>query len=159
MAVTKSVQATNVDATPRVELSVKQSRGRVRTVRFDYTQVALGAISDEIELCNLPAGARLLAGLSYVRTGVGTALETYSLGTRAHVDAQTGLPVAQNATRFAAGVAANATPAFNTLAAVAGAMALDTDTIAGTARVYATIAGAGAAAGQVWSGEIAFIVD
>lgn len=159
MAITKSTQATKVDSTPRQELSVRESRGRVRTVRFDYTQVALGAIADEIELCDLPAGARILAGLSYVRTGVGTALETYSLGTRAHVNAQTGATIAQSAARFAAGVAANATPAFNTLAAVAGAMALDTDTVLGTARVYATIAGAGAAAGQAWSGEIAFIVD
>jgi hypothetical protein len=159
MATTKSTQATKVDAIPRQELSVRESRGRVRTVRFDYTQVALGAIADEIELCDLPAGARILAGLSYVRTGVGTASETYSLGTRAHVNAQTGATIAQSAARFAAGVAANATPAFNTLAAVAGAMALDTDTVLGTARVYVTIAGAGAAAGQAWSGEISFIVD
>src|SRR5258708_2410328 len=159
MATTKSVQATNVDATPRVELSVKQSRGRVRTVRFDYTQIALGSIADEIELCDLPAGARILAGLSYLRLGVGTASETISIGTRAHVNAQTGAAVAQNASRFAAAVAANATPSFQTFAAIAGAMADDQDTVLGTARVYVTVAGAGAAAGQKFTGEIAFIVD
>lgn len=159
MAITKSTQATAVDATPRQELSVKQSRGRVRTVRFDYTQVALGSIADEIELCDLPAGARILAGLSYIRGTAGTALETISIGTRAHVNAQTGAAIAQNASRFASAQPANATPFFVTFAAIAGAMADDQDTVLGTARVYITVAGAGAAANQKFTGEIAFIVD
>lgn len=160
MAIVKSTQATAVDASPRQELSVKESRGRVRTVRFDYTQVGAGGIGDQIELCDLPAGARILAGLSYIRFSASTATATASLGTRAHTNAQTGAAIAENATRFWNASTSIATAGRYILGDANGSQFVDDkDTILGTARVFLTDAVAALANGTRVSGEIAFIVD
>src|SRR5690348_14028481 len=113
MALQKSTQCTRIDA--GTILPIKEFRALVRTVRFDYTQVGAGSIGDQVELCDLPAGARIIAGLSYIRTSAGNASETYSVGTRAHRDETTGAGfplVAENPTRFGTAISANTVPAF-----------------------------------------------
>jgi hypothetical protein len=160
MAVTQSTQLTKTDANPRVELSVREKGGRIRVARFDYAVPPGGlSIADQLELCDLPTGARIIAGLSTIRSSGGPALGTINIGTRAHVNAQTGAAIPENATRFASGQAADPTPYFKTFAALTGAMPDDTDVILGQCRVFLTFMTSGPVNGQKLRGEIAFIVD
>ena len=159
MAVKQSTQITRIDAHPRATLPVQEHRGKFRVARFDFTQAGAGAIGDDAELCELPAGARILGGQSYIRSSAGSALETMSVGTRAHTNVVTGDVIPENATRFGTGIACNATPAFNTFASFNGAMAGDTDSMLGKVRVFIRFAGAGPPNGQKFTGEIIFVVD
>lgn len=58
-----SDQITNERAVPRVLNSARDKGGRVRCANFDYT-VPTGniATSSTVQLCKVPAGARLLGG-------------------------------------------------------------------------------------------------
>lgn len=164
MAVTneKSTQVTKLTATPKQELSVKERDGRVRIARFDFTQsAAAGDIGSTQDLCDLPAGARVLANLSFIQWDAFGVARTLDIGLRAHKNAQTGAVVAENATAInsaidvsAAGRAALAADA-NGAIGVAG----DTLTVAGEARIFATVAGGTIPAGTKLRGDIAYVVD
>lgn len=160
MAVTneKSVQMTNLDAVPRKELPANELGGRVRAARFDFTQgAAAGDPGSTADLCKLPARARVLAGLSYIRWSAFGAARTLDIGTRAHKNAQTGADIAANAARFVSALDVSAA-GFATLASNAQ-MAGDTDTVLGEAVVYATVAGGTIPAGATLKGEIVYVVD
>jgi hypothetical protein len=162
MAVQNSSQVANLVAVPKVELSVKQRDGRVRIARFDFAQVGAGAANDEANLCDLPAGARVLLGLCYIRNSAADATQTISLGTRAHKNAQTGATIAENAIRWlnVSTLGANAIytmfPAAN---GYAGAALDDTDTVLGEARVFVKFGTAGPSAGKKLTGEMFYVVD
>lgn len=160
MAVQNSTQVANLVAVPKVELSVKQRDGRVRIARFDFTQSGAGSAADEGNLCDLPAGARILAGLSYLRNSASVGTQTLSLGTRAHRNAQTQAVIAENATRFWNVSTAGATAGFYRLADSNGAAFTDDqDTVLGEARVFVRFGTAGPSNGQKITGEFAYVVD
>lgn len=160
MAVQNSTQVANLVAVPKVELSVKQRDGRVRIARFDFTQVGAGSAADEANLCDIPAGARILAGLSYLRNSASVGTQTISLGTRAHRNAQTGATIAENFNRFWNVSTAGATAGFYRLADSNGAAFTDDqDTVLGEARVFARFGTAGPSNGQKLTGEFAYVVD
>jgi hypothetical protein len=82
MASYKSVQQTNIDASPRVMLKPNEMGGRVRVAYWEYV-VPTGniAVNDTIDLVTLPKGARILGGKSFneaMTTAGGTA--GYSIG-------------------------------------------------------------------------------
>lgn len=56
MATFYSEQMAKLRAVPAIPLNVDESHGKIRTCRFDYTQVAEGAIGTVIELMKFPAG-------------------------------------------------------------------------------------------------------
>ena len=63
MANHKSVQITKLDAVPAERLETHELGGRVRPAYFEFTvPVGNAAIADTVELCELPAGARILGG-------------------------------------------------------------------------------------------------
>lgn len=160
MAIQNSVQVANLVAVPKVELSVKQRDGRVRIARFDFTQSGAGSAADDGNLCDLPAGARILAGLSYFRNSASVGTQTLSFGTRAHKNAQTGATIAESATRFINASTAGATAGFYRMADCNGAnFTVDQDTVLGEARVFVRFGTAGPSNGQVISGEFAYVVD
>ena len=62
MATFYSEQVTKLDAVPAEPINVDELHGKVRIARFDYDQVAQGAIGTIIQLCKLPAGRIRLLG-------------------------------------------------------------------------------------------------
>lgn len=62
MATFKSEQVTKLDAVPAEPLNVDELHGKVRIARFDYDQVAEGAVGTVINLVKLPAGRIRLLG-------------------------------------------------------------------------------------------------
>lgn len=87
MATFQSEQITKLNAVPAEVLNVDESHGKVRICRFDYTQVAEGAIATIIELCKLPAGrVRVLGRESNLyRSALGAGV-TLDIGWKAHTD-------------------------------------------------------------------------
>ena len=87
MATFYSEQVTKLDAVPAEVLPVDEHHGKVRHARFDYSQVAEGAIGTIIQLCKLPAGRiRLLGRESNLYTSaLGTGV-TLDVGWAAYVD-------------------------------------------------------------------------
>lgn len=164
MAVTneKSTQVTKLTASPKQELSVKERDGRVRIARFDFTQsAAAGDATSTQDLCDVPAGARILANPSFIKWDAFGAARTLDIGLRAHKNAQTGAAVAENATAInsaidvsAAGRASLATDANGAIAAAG-----DSLLVAGEARVFTTVAGGTIPAGTTLRGDIAYVVD
>jgi len=155
----KSLQITELDATPRRELSVKEYRGRVRAVRFDHTRVATGSDPDTVELCRLPAGARLLGGLSFIRWTAGGAALVGAIGTRAHVNAQTGAVVTESAARFQTALAFTAAGLAFFSANSVMLTAVDKDTILGEATVFMTTSALAAPIGFKVTGELFYVLD
>lgn len=82
-----SEQVTKLDAVPAEVLPVDESHGKIRICRFDYTQVAEGAIGTIIQLVKLPAGrVRLLGKESALYHNLTTATVDLDVGWAAHVD-------------------------------------------------------------------------
>ena len=78
----KSVQETNVDASPRVPLRSDESHSRLRRQFFRYVHknAALPTSGDNIALCRIPKGARLNGGLFLADAGIGADTTKVSLG-------------------------------------------------------------------------------
>ena len=155
----KSAQITKLDLVPRQELSVKEYRGRVRTVRFDHTRVVAGDATSIVSLCKLPAGARLLGGLSYIRWTAGGASLTFDLGTAAHVNAQTGAAIVADAVRFADTVAATSAGLQFLSTDSVMLTKVDQDTILGEATVIMTTAALAAPVRFKVTGELFYVLD
>lgn len=153
----KSSQIVKLDSDPRVELEVREAGGKLRTYRFDHTRAVAGDATSTVDLCKLPAGARVLAGASYYRNTAGGAALTQDMGTRSHINAQTGATVAASAARFQSAVDV-AAAGFRTLAAD-GQMTDDQDILLGEAVVFITTAGAAAPVGYKVTGEIVVAVE
>jgi hypothetical protein len=81
MASYKSVQQTNMDASPRVMLRPNEMGGRVRVAYWEYTTVAAGLVhdADTLALVTLPKGARILGGM-YVTEDMGASSEAVDIG-------------------------------------------------------------------------------
>jgi len=78
---------TNMLAVPAVPLAPIDHHGKIRIARFDYAQVAEGAIGTIIELVKLPAGrVRLLGRESALYHNLVTATVDLDIGWAAHVD-------------------------------------------------------------------------
>lgn len=87
MATFYSEQLTDLLAVPAVALKVDESHGKIRICRFDYVQVAEGAIGTIIQLCKLPAGrVRLLGRQSALYHSLATATVDLDIGWAAHTD-------------------------------------------------------------------------
>lgn len=66
MAVHKSDQITNLDATPRQQIKTNEWNGRVRVAYWSFaTPAGTVAVNDTIELVKLPKGARILHGRAF----------------------------------------------------------------------------------------------
>jgi hypothetical protein len=164
MAVTneKSTQVTKLTASPKQELSVKERDGRVRMARVDYTQsAAAGDIGSTQELCQLPAGARILGNLSFLAVSAFGAARTLDIGTRAHRNAQTGALVPEAAASINSAVDVSAAVRFSLAADANGPVNAggDTLTFTGEVFVFSTVAGGTIPAGATIKGDIAYIVD
>jgi len=87
MATFYSEQVTKLNAVPAEPLNVDESHGKVRICRFDYSQVAEGAIGTVIELVKLPAGRIRVLGneSSMYRSALGTGV-TLDVGWAAYTD-------------------------------------------------------------------------
>lgn len=160
MAVTneKSTQVTDLTASPKKELDVRQLHARTRTARFDFTQgAAAGDATSTQDLCTIPAGARILGNLSFIRQSAFGAARTLDVGTRAHKNAQTGANVAEDADRFitALDVAAAGRSSF----AADGTMAGDQDTLLGEATIFSTVAGGTIPVAATLQGEVVYVID
>ena len=83
MATTKSTQITNEDATPRV---INSGGSYKYAIHWDYTVAALALVTtDVVELCKIPAGARVLLGESYFNVSATTgASTTIDIGYKAY---------------------------------------------------------------------------
>jgi len=168
MAVTveKSTQMTKLTAALKQELSVKELGARLRTARFDFTQgAAAGDVLSTQELCRLPAGARILGNLSWLKYSAFTATATIDIGTRAHKNAQTGVAIVEDGDRFvkdlvatAAGRTTFASSTHNSVVG-AGVMVGDQDTVLGDVDVFAMNRVATIPAGATIAGEIVYVVD
>ena len=87
MATFKSEQVTKLDAVPAEVLAMDESHGKVRICRFDYSQVAQGAIGTVIELVKLPAGrVRVLGRESNLYRSALGATVTLDVGWAAYKD-------------------------------------------------------------------------
>ena len=87
MAIFYSEQVTKLDAVPAEVLPVDESHGKVRICRFDYDQVAEGAIGTVIELVKLPAGrVRVLGRESNMYHNLTTATVDLDVGWDAYTD-------------------------------------------------------------------------
>ncbi len=160
MAITneKSTQITKLSAQPRQELAVDQVAGRLRVARFDFTQGAVaGDVGSTAELCRLPAGARILANLSYIRWSAFGVARTLDVGLRAHKNAQTGAQVAEAAAALVNDL--NVASAGVANLASNGTIAGDSYKVAGEADVFATVAGDTIPAGATLKGDIVYVVD
>lgn len=74
-----STQVTKLGNRPIDKLTVQEVGGRMRAIPFDFTApVGDLAIADTIELCKVPAGARILGG-KFVHSALGAA-RTITLG-------------------------------------------------------------------------------
>ena len=82
-----SEQVTKLDAVPAEVLNVDESHGKVRICRFDYSQVAEGAIGTVIELVKLPAGRVRVLGResSLYRSALGAGV-ILDVGWKAYTD-------------------------------------------------------------------------
>ena len=87
MATFKSEQVTKLDAVPAEPINVDELHGKVRIARFDYEQVAEGAIATIIQLVKLPAGrVRVLGRESNMyRSALGTGV-TLDVGWAAYTN-------------------------------------------------------------------------
>lgn len=87
MAVLKSDQFTKLDASPPERLPPDEFYGRRRVSYFSFTvPVGNAAINDTVQLCRVPAGARLLGGKfksEAMTTGAGAASIQLGDGTTA----------------------------------------------------------------------------
>jgi len=84
----KSVEYTNVTATPIVNNSTAEEHGRVRIAFFTHDQIATGDATSSVALFKLPPGrVRLLLGSSFMHVNWTTATADLDLGW----DAYTGL--------------------------------------------------------------------
>ena len=87
MATFYSEQITKLDAVPAEVLPVDEHHGKLRYARFDYDQVAEGAIGTVVELVKLPAGrVRVLGRESSMYHNLTTATVDLDVGWAAHVD-------------------------------------------------------------------------
>lgn len=90
MAVTqeKSTQITNQEASPPVLSSVNELRGKLKILRFNYTQgAAAGDAGSLAELVKFPSGAgRLILPLSRIAHSAFGAARTLDLGWLAYTD-------------------------------------------------------------------------
>lgn len=114
MATVYSVQKTNWDQTdPSVYIKPNEHAGRVR---MSYATYEASAEQSDIEMFNIPDGARLLAGeVSYDALGAST---TVSVGYGAHTDSS-GSAVSQDVDAYkaaAASTSAGTVACLNTLA-------------------------------------------
>ena len=76
-----------MDAVPAVPLQPDEHHGKVRIARFDYDQVAEGAIGTVIDLVKLPAGRiRLLGRLSQLYHNLTTATVDLDIGQDAYTN-------------------------------------------------------------------------
>ncbi len=74
-----STQVTKLGNRPIDKLTVQEVGGRMRAIPFDFTApVGDLAVADTIELCKVPAGARILGG-KFVHSAFGAA-RTITLG-------------------------------------------------------------------------------
>ena len=78
MANWKSTQITLLDNRPIDKLSVQEAGGRLRAIPFSFVAAGVVAIADTIELCEVPAGARIIGG-SLIFSAAG-ASRTVTLG-------------------------------------------------------------------------------
>lgn len=90
MAVTqeKSDQITNQEATPPVMSNVDTLRGKLKILRFSFTQgAAAGDAGSLAELCKIPAGVvRVFLEKSYIAVSALGAARTMDTGWLAYVD-------------------------------------------------------------------------
>ena len=87
MATFKSEQVTKLDAIPAEPINVDELHGKIRIARFDYTQVAEGAVATIIQLVKLPAGRIRLLGResNMYRSALGTSV-TLDVGWAAYTN-------------------------------------------------------------------------
>lgn len=164
MAVTNenSAQVAKLVSVPKVELSVKERDGRVRIARFDFTQgAAAGDANSTQNLLDLPAGARLLANLSFIQWDAFGAARVLDIGLRAHKNAQTGATIAENATAINSAIDVAAAGRASLAADANGAIGVagDTLTVLGEARVFSTVTGGTIPAATKLRGDFAYVVD
>jgi len=87
MATFYSEQVTKLNSVPAEPVNVDELHGKVRIARFDYDQVAEGAIGTVIQLCKLPAGrVRVLGKESALYHNLTTATVDLDVGWAAHTD-------------------------------------------------------------------------
>lgn len=98
MATFYSEQITKLIAVPAEPIDVDELHGKIRIARFDYTQVAEGAIGTVIQLVKLPAGAVRVIGTNSVlyHSALGTGV-TLDIGWAAYTNQLTGAAVAADA--------------------------------------------------------------
>jgi hypothetical protein len=164
MAVTteKSTQMTSITAVPKREVSVKELGARLRTLRFDFTQsAAVGDAGSTADLVEVPAGARILANLSFIKWDAFGAARLLDIGLRAHRNAQTGALVAENAEAINSDIDVNAAGRASFAADANGAIAAAGDSlvVVGVAVLYATVAGGTIPAGTKLQGDVIYVVD
>lgn len=84
MAVTqKSDQETDKDASPRVPLRPDESHATLRRQWFRYLHknASLPTVNDNIALCQIPAGAKIMGGRLLADAGLGADTTKISVGT------------------------------------------------------------------------------
>lgn len=140
----KSDQYTKLDAVPVVHVAVDELYGRVRRATFTITLPGSGlATGDDIDLCPLPNGARILGGQFCWSAGQG-------------VTATTAIGYAGDTGRYFAAAVTNATTVFR----IADTQAQNYgDKLTGPKRLKATNAAAAWTASSVLKGHVDFVID
>lgn len=147
MATQYSTQRTNDTATPPTAVAGRDVGGRVRCAWFDYTAPSSGAIpaiGDNVQLCKLPNGARILRG--YIWWTTGTTSMTGSIG-------YTGATTRYLAATAMVTASTAALPFADTVALKQGEV-MTADRV-----IILTVAGAQIANSQVLQGFIEYTID
>jgi hypothetical protein len=145
--------AANVAATPQVRNKTNKQGGRIRWFESTYTAPATGTpqVADTIEFGSLPVGARVIAPLSSLNYGAGTASSTLAIGDAA------------SAARHLAATAINAAGNTALASPANGAASFETSDASTAAtnncKLLGTVAGAAIAANQVITLRVAYVCD
>ena len=160
MATFYSEQITKLDAVPAEPIDIDELHGKVRIARFDYTQVAEGAIATVIELVKLPAGSVRVLGTNSVlyHSALGTGV-TLDIGWAAYKAQSTGAAVATDPDGLDDGldVAAAGTKRPGSIAVIEGGSKLFESQEGVT--INCTIGAAVIPAAAVLNGYILYITD
>ncbi len=161
MAVTneKSDQITNQEATPPVMSGVDTLRGKLKFLRFSFTQGgSAGDILSDAELCKLPAGVvRVFLEKSYIATSAHGTSATLSLGWQEYTDTD-GDTVLTDADGLDNDTDTSAAGAYKPVGTVGGDETYLFESNGGVTLI-ATITGAVIPAAATIKGYIAYIVD
>lgn len=163
MAVTaeKSTQITNGEAKPPVMLEPRDSHGRLRVAKFDFTQgAAAGDATSTADLVKLPPGKiRVLGSLSKICFSAFGAARTLDVGYTAHTDSN-GTTVVAAAAAFCSAVDVSAAgSAVLDEAIAAGADTTATFDSRSGVTLQAKVAGGTIPAAATLKGYIVYIQD